>query len=49
MKDTEIQTMFALWGWEACGVCYIIVVLANDDGKQMKFVRYFDSKEKQSI
>lgn len=36
VKDTEIQTVFALWGWKACGVCYIIVVLANDDGKQMK-------------
>lgn len=39
MKDTEIQTVFALQGWKACSVCYIIEVLANDDGKQMKVVR----------
>lgn len=51
VKDTEIQTVCALQGWKACGVCYmcIIVVLANDDGKQVKFVRYSDSNEKQSI
>lgn len=46
VKDTEIQTVFALQGWKACGVCYIIVVLANDDGKQVKFERYSDSNEK---
>lgn len=49
MKDTEIQTVFALQGWKGCGVCYIIEVLANDDGKQMKVVRYTDSNKKQSI
>lgn len=51
VKDTEIQTVCALQGLKACGVCYmyIIVVLANDDGKQVKFVRYSDSNEKQSI
>lgn len=49
VKDTEIQTVFALQGWKACGVCYTIVVLANDDEKQVKCVRYSDSNEKQSI
>lgn len=49
VKDTKTQTVFALQGWKACGVCYTVVVLANDDGKQVKFVRYSDSNEKQSI
>lgn len=49
MNDTEIQTVFALQGWKSCGVCYTIVVLANDDGKQVKFERYSDSNQKHSI
>lgn len=54
VKNTDTQRVIPMQGWKACGVCTsslddILVVVANDDGKLVKVVRYSGSMEKQSI
>lgn len=51
VKDTDTPRVIPIQGWKACGVCTsslddILVVLANDDGKQVKVLRYSGSMEK---